>query len=141
MLLGKADPGQVQLAEVRRHGDPQHALGRGLAMQGQGGGGGSGGELVSASTIFGGATLIGLVNIVLLPSEATTSNPASLNWTAWKPLPVDTSMTDRTPCARSSCSKKPRSPERGFHLRRLLAVRVASGRPPHLRSQSRIHNP
>ncbi|RAV06731.1 hypothetical protein DQP55_23715 [Mycolicibacterium sp. GF69] len=34
-------------------------------------GGGSGGELVSAGTIFGGATLIGLVNIVLLTAMAT----------------------------------------------------------------------
>ncbi len=36
-------------------------------------GGGSGGELVSASTIFGGATLIGLVNIVLLTAMATAA--------------------------------------------------------------------
>ncbi len=36
-------------------------------------GGGSGGELVSASTIFGGATLIGLVNIVLLTAMATVA--------------------------------------------------------------------
>ncbi|MUL49744.1 hypothetical protein FZI85_13615 [Mycobacterium sp. CBMA293] len=36
-------------------------------------GGGSGGELVSASTIFGGATLIGLVNIVLLTAMAVTA--------------------------------------------------------------------
>ncbi|MDR3659874.1 MAG: DUF3566 domain-containing protein [Mycobacterium sp.] len=36
-------------------------------------GGGSGGELVSAGTIFGGATLIGLVNIVLLTAMATTA--------------------------------------------------------------------
>jgi hypothetical protein len=34
-------------------------------------GGGSGGELVSSGTIFGGATLIGLVNIVLLTAMAT----------------------------------------------------------------------
>lgn len=34
-------------------------------------GGSSGGELVSAGTIFGGATLIGLVNIVLLSAMAT----------------------------------------------------------------------
>ncbi|OBI81690.1 DUF3566 domain-containing protein [Mycobacterium sp. E740] len=34
-------------------------------------GGGSGGELVSAGTIFGSATLIGLVNIVLLTAMAT----------------------------------------------------------------------
>jgi hypothetical protein len=33
--------------------------------------GGSGGELVSSGTIFGGATLIGLVNIVLLTAMAT----------------------------------------------------------------------
>jgi hypothetical protein len=32
---------------------------------------GSGGELVSSSTIFGGAALIGLVNIVLLTAMAT----------------------------------------------------------------------
>ena len=36
-------------------------------------GGGAGGELVSASTIFGGATLIGLVNIVLLTATATAA--------------------------------------------------------------------
>ncbi|OKH84229.1 hypothetical protein EB75_05440 [Mycobacterium sp. ST-F2] len=36
-------------------------------------GGGAGGELVSASTIFGGATLIGLVNIVLLTAMATAA--------------------------------------------------------------------
>ncbi|MHA7661324.1 DUF3566 domain-containing protein [Mycolicibacterium sp. HS_4_1] len=36
-------------------------------------GGGSGGELVSAGTIFGGATLIGLVNIVLLTAMATVA--------------------------------------------------------------------
>jgi hypothetical protein len=36
-------------------------------------GGGSGGELVSAGTIFGGATLIGLVNIVLMTAMATTA--------------------------------------------------------------------
>lgn len=36
-------------------------------------GGGSGGELVSASTIFGGATLVGLVNIVLLTAMATVA--------------------------------------------------------------------
>ena len=34
-------------------------------------GGGGGGELVSSGTIFGGATLIGLVNIVLLTAMAT----------------------------------------------------------------------
>ncbi|AMO58857.1 Transmembrane domain of uncharacterised function (DUF3566) [Mycolicibacterium phlei] len=34
-------------------------------------GGGAGGELVSAGTIFGGATLVGLVNIVLLSAMAT----------------------------------------------------------------------
>jgi hypothetical protein len=34
-------------------------------------GGGSGGELVSSGTIFGGATLVGLVNIVLLTAMAT----------------------------------------------------------------------
>jgi hypothetical protein len=33
--------------------------------------GGSGGELVSSGTIFGGAALIGLVNIVLLTAMAT----------------------------------------------------------------------
>ena len=36
-------------------------------------GGGGGGELVSSGTIFGGAALIGLVNIVLLTAMATAS--------------------------------------------------------------------
>ena len=36
-----------------------------------GGGGGGGGDLVSAASIFGGAALIGLVNIVLLTAMAT----------------------------------------------------------------------
>jgi hypothetical protein len=35
--------------------------------------GGGTGELVSAGTIFGGATLIGLVNIVLMTAMATTA--------------------------------------------------------------------
>lgn len=36
-------------------------------------GGGGGGELVSSGTIFGGATLIGLVNIVLMTAMATAA--------------------------------------------------------------------